>query len=158
MFGLLKAEERKRRRNVQLDRRYLEARSRRFLKIYLNANEGRKPQFYEVLQKASERCLPSQSALPSTDLEDGEIAKATSNTAMKMVLERGSLNEGDIADFETDAYATICIAYRRAAGFYLMDDDMQALGTAAVHLLTIATSFSNAQKSDLGAKSMKLGD
>ena len=53
MFGLLKAEERKRRRNVQLDRRYLEARSRRFLKIYLNANEGRKPQFYEVLQKAS---------------------------------------------------------------------------------------------------------
>ena len=71
---------------------------------------------------------------------------------MKIVLERGSLNKGDkISDFETDAYATICIAYRRAAGFYLMVDDMQALGTAAVHLLTIATSFLNAQKSDLGA-------
>ena len=104
------------------------------------------------LQKASEQCLPPQSALTSTDFEDSEIAKATSNTAMKIVLERTALTKGDrTADFQTDAYATICIAYRRAAGDYLNDDDMKALGTAAVHLLTIATSFVNARRSDLGA-------
>jgi hypothetical protein len=146
MFNRLKSEERNQRRNVRLDRKYLEARSRRFLNLYLNANEGRKPQFYEVLRKASEQCLPAQSASTSTDLEDSEIAKATSNTAMKIVLERTALTKGDrAADFETDAYATICIAYRRAAGGYLSDDDMKALGTAAVHLLTIAASFANAR-------------
>jgi hypothetical protein len=46
VFDLLKSEERKRRRNVRLDRKHLEARSQRFLKIYLNANDARKPQFY----------------------------------------------------------------------------------------------------------------
>jgi hypothetical protein len=33
-----------------------------------------------------------------------------------------------------------------AAGVYEADADMQELGTAAVHLLTMATSYTNAQK------------
>ena len=34
--------------------------------------------------------------------------------------------------------------YHRAAGVYTMDKEMQELGTAAVHLLTMATSYMNA--------------
>jgi hypothetical protein len=61
---------------------------------------------------------------------------------MKVVLERGILRKGDrTADFVTDAYATVGVAYHRAAGIYVLDKDMQELGTAAVHLLTIATSY-----------------
>ena len=44
-----------------------------------------------------------------------------------------------------DATATVAVAYRRAAGVYSMDKDMQELGTAAVHLLTMATSYMNGQ-------------
>ena len=40
----------------------------------------------------------------------------------------------------TDAYATVAIAYRRAAAVYVLDEEMQKIGTAAVHLLTIANS------------------
>lgn len=83
MFDLPKSEERKQRRNVRLDRKHLEARSRRFLKMYLNADETRKPQFYQVLQEASHRCFPMQSGLPSPDLKDTDVAELTSNAAMK---------------------------------------------------------------------------
>jgi hypothetical protein len=46
-----------------------------------------------------------------------------------------------MATLITDAYATVAVAYRRAAGVYAMDEEMQKLGTAAVHLLTMATSY-----------------
>ena len=130
-----------RRSKVRRDRKYLEPRSRRFLKIYLNAGETRKPAFYKVLQEASRQCFPTQSGLPSPDLDDTEIAEATSSAAMKAVLERAIFQKGDRADFVTDAYATVGVAYHRAAGVYVLDKDMQELGTAAVHLLTIATSY-----------------
>lgn len=69
---------------------------------------------------------------------------------MKIVLAReegGTLNKDDrIAAFVTDAYATVAIAYHRAAGVYTMDRRMQKLGTAAVHLLTMATSYMTAQQ------------
>jgi hypothetical protein len=130
-----------RRSKVRRDRKYLEPRSRRFLKIYLNAGETRKPAFYKVLQEASRQCFPTQSGLPSPDLDDTEIAEATSSAAMKAVLERAIFQKGDRADFVTDAYATVGVAYHRAAGVYVLDNDMQELGTAAVHLLTIATSY-----------------
>ena len=95
-----------------------------------------------MLQDASQKCFPTQSGLPSPDLEDADIAEATSNAAMKVVLERGILKKGDrTADLVTDAYATVGVAYHRAAGVYVLDKDMQELGTAAVHLLTIATSY-----------------
>ncbi|WP_156898657.1 hypothetical protein [Bradyrhizobium erythrophlei] len=147
MFGWLKTERRERRRTVRLDRKYLEARSRRFLKIYLDADETRKPQFYRAVEEASKRCQPADSGLPPSELEDAQIAEATSRAAMKIVLERTASKKDDrLADFLTDAYATVGIAYHRAAGAYTMDQEMQELGTAAVHLLTIATSYTDAQK------------
>jgi len=85
-------------------------------------------------------------------LEDAEIAEATSAAAMKMVLARKNLvaeNKDDrMREFVTDAYATVGIAYHRAANIYTMDKEMQKLGTAAVHLLTMATSYMTAQKND----------
>jgi hypothetical protein len=149
VFGWLKTERRERRRTVRLDRKYLEARSRRFLKIYLDADETRKPQFYRAVDEASKRCQPADSGLSPSELEDAQIAEATSRAAMKIVLERTALKKDDrLADFLTDAYATVGIAYHRAAGVYTMDKEMQELGTAAVHLLTIATSYTDAQKNE----------
>jgi hypothetical protein len=147
VFGWLETERREQRRRVRLDRKYLEARSRRFLRIYLDADETRKPQFYRAVDEASKRCQPSESGLPPSELEDAQIAEATSLAAMKIVLERTALKKDDrLRDFLTDAYATVGIAYHRAAGVYTMDKEMQELGTAAVHLLTMATSYTNAQK------------
>jgi hypothetical protein len=149
VFGWFKSEKRERRRKIKLDRKHLEARSRRFLKSYLNADETRKPQFYRAVEEASKQCHPVKSGLPPPELEDAQFAEATSGAAMKMVLrreERGALKKDErISDFVTDAYATVGIAYHRAAGVYTMDKEMQELGTAAVHLLTMATSYMNAQ-------------
>jgi len=149
VFDWFKSEQRERRRKVRLDRKHLEARSRRFLKNYLNADETRKPQFYRAVEEVSKQCQPAKSGLPPPELEDAQIAEATSSAAMKMVLareERSALKKDDrISDFVTDAYATVGIAYHRAAGVYTTDKEMQELGTAAVHLLTIATSYMRAQ-------------
>jgi len=99
--------------------------------------------------EASKQCQPAGTGLPPPELEDAQIAEATSSAAMKMVLEReerSALKKDDrISDFVTDAYATVGIAYHRAAGVYTTDKEMQELGTAAVHLLTIATSYMRAQ-------------
>ena len=149
VFGWFKSEKRERRRKIKLDRKHLEARARRFLKSYLNADETRKPQFYRAVEEASKQCQPVKSGLPPPELEDAQIAEATSGAAMKMVLgreERGALKKDErISDFVTDAYATVGVAYHRAAGVYTMDKEMQELGTAAVHLLTMATSYMRAQ-------------
>ena len=147
MFGWFKGLG-ERRRKVRLDRKYLEARSRRFLKTYLSADETRKPRFYRAVEEASQRCQPAESTLPPPELEDAQIAEATSQAAMKIVLQRSALNKDQSSDFLTDAYATVAVAYHRAAGVYTMDKEMQELGTAAVHLLTMATSYTNAQKDD----------
>ena len=149
MFGWFKSGQREQRRKVRLDRKYLEARSRRFLKTYLTVDETRKPRFYRVVEEASQRCQPAESNLPPPELEDAQIAEATSRAAMKIVLERTALKKDDkLSDFLTDAYATVGVAYHRAAGVYTMDKEMQELGTAAVHLLTMATSYTNAQKEE----------
>ena len=142
VFGWSKSEKRELRRKVKLDRKHLEARSRRFLKTYLNADETRKSQFYWAVEAASKQCQPLESGLPPPELEDAQIAEATYSAAMKIVLERDALKKDDrTADFLIDAYATIAVAYHRAAGVYSLDKEMQELGTAAVHLLTIATSY-----------------
>ena len=83
--------------------------------------------------------------LPSLELEDTQIAEATFSAAMKVVLERIAKEDDRTADFVTDAYATVAIAYHRAAGVYVVDKEMQELGTAAVHLLTMATSYMSAR-------------
>jgi hypothetical protein len=100
-----------------------------------------------VVEDASKQCRPAGSGLPPPELEDNQIAEATSSAAMKKVLERDATMKDDpTADFITDACATVAIAYHRAAGLYTLDKEMQELGTAAVHLLTMATSYMRAQK------------
>jgi hypothetical protein len=147
VFSWLKSENRERRKQVRLDRKHLEARARRFLISYLAAQETAKPQFYRAVEDISRKCHPSSS--PS-EWEDVQIANATSAAAMEMVLSRGkrtAQREDDpLADFMTNACATVAVAYRRAAGAYTMDKEMQELGTAAVHLLTMATSYVRAHK------------
>ena len=142
VFGWQSTERWQQRRKIRLDRRHLEARVRRFLKIYLNADATRKPEFYRVVEEASRQCRPAGSGLAAPNLEDDQIAEATSSAAMKKVLERDATMKDDpLADFVTDACATVAIAYHRAAGVYTLDKEMQELGTAAVHLLTMATSY-----------------
>ena len=77
---------------------------------------------------------------------DSQIAEATSAVAMKMVFQlTEALTAKDQPDFLSDAGATVAIAYHRAAGIYVNNEKMQELGTAAVHLLTMATSYVSAQ-------------
>ena len=52
-------------------------------------------------------------------------------------------DEDRVGNFVTDSCATLAIAYHRAAGVYEKDDEMKELGTAAAHLLTMATSYTN---------------
>jgi hypothetical protein len=145
MFGWFSSKKREKRNH-----RRVEARARRFLKIYLNADEHRKPQFYRAVEDASKHCRLVGSGLPPPELEDTQIAEATSEAAMEMVVAREKRlakdKNGRVADFVTDAYATVAVAYRRAAGKYTNDKDLEQLGTAAVHLLTMATSYMTAQK------------
>jgi len=132
VFDWFKSEQRERRRKVRLDRKHLEARSRRFLRRYLNADETLKPQFYRAVEEVSKQCQPAKSGLPPPELEDAQIAEATSSAAMKIVLELSALEKDDrFSDFVTDACATVGIAYHRAAGVYTVDKEMQELGTAA---------------------------
>src|SRR5260370_38262423 len=86
---------RERRRKVMLDRKHLEPRARRFLKIYLNADETRKREFYQAVQEASEQCRPSGSSLPPLELEDGQVAESTSTAPRQIVLHRNALNKSN---------------------------------------------------------------
>ena len=67
---------------------------------------------------------------------------------MQMVLDRTNrIKENDrVGNFVTDACATVAVAYHRAAAVYVGDEEMQKLETAAVHLLTMATSNTNAHE------------
>jgi hypothetical protein len=149
MFGWFKSESRKRRKKVKLDRKHLEGRARRFLTNYLEADQIRKPHFYRAVDEVSRTCQPPESNVGlSTDLQ---IAEDTSQAAMKMSLDRmASIAKDDtVGNFITDACAFVAVAYHRTAGIYVDDDDMRELGTAAVHLLTKATSFMNSQDAPL---------
>ena len=151
MFGWFKSEARKRRRKVKLDRKHLEARARRFLETYLDADERRKPLYYRAVDDASMQCQPANVRFLRSDLADALLAEATSDAAMAMVMSRlkngASKDSIRTTEFGTDAYATVAVAYHRAAGVYTTDEEMQELGTAAVHLLTMATSYlSKAQR------------
>jgi CxxC motif-containing protein (DUF1111 family) len=138
----------KRRKKVRSDRKYLEERTRRFLKSYLEADEMRKPQFYRAVEDISKKCQAADIGLAQSDLDDAKIAVTACQAAMQMVLDRsGRLKKEDPVDnFVTDACATIAVACHRAAGAYLGEEEMEKLGTAAVHLLTMATSYTNAQE------------
>lgn len=153
MFRWFNSKQRKMRKKVKLDRQHLEPRARRFLKSYLDAHVMRKPQFYRAVEDASKHCQQAAGDLPpSSELQDAMIAEATSDAAINVVLDRvkrGAKTRYDrVADFVTDAYATVGIAYHRAAGLYAADKEMQELGTAAVHLLTMASSYVRAEEND----------
>jgi hypothetical protein len=146
IFDWFKSEQRERRKKVRMDRKHLEARVRRFLKSYLEADETQKPQFYRAVEDISKKCRPAE--LVEADLDDARIAEATSEAAMQMILARkaGVKQDDRVADFVTDACATVAMAYHRAAGVYVGDEKMQEIGTAAVHLLTMATSYMSDEK------------
>ena len=86
IFGWFKSEQRERQKKVRLDRKYLEARSRRFLKSYLEADANARAQFYRAVEDISKQCQPA-GLEAQTDLDDSRIAEATSEAAIKMVLE-----------------------------------------------------------------------
>ena len=75
MFGWFRSGARKRRMNVDLDRKHLEKRARRFLTGYLEANETRKPH-------CKQECQAAEMDLASPDADDRRIAEASSETAM----------------------------------------------------------------------------
>jgi hypothetical protein len=128
-----------RRKQIRADRQILEKRVRHFLQRYLAADPAKKSEFYEVIAGAAAACQPSM-ADPS--IENIELAHATSEMALKVVQARLRRGVDDhVQAMITDAYATIAIAFRRASAAYTTDPEMQRLGTAAVHLVTMATSY-----------------
>jgi hypothetical protein len=130
----------KQRARIREDRKYLEARARRLLKGYLSADAARKQRYYEVVAGAAAACQPDVS---DPNLENPQLAQAAAEIARAVVRQRERQAKADkdqTASLITDAYATVAIAYRRASAGYTIDEEMQKLGTAAVHLVTIANS------------------
>ena len=137
------------REKIREDRKHLEARARRLLKGYLSADAPRKQRYYEVIAGAAAACQPGVS---DPNLENAQLAQAAAEAALKVVKlrEHQAIADNDqVAALITDAYATVAIAYRRASAAYTVDEEMQKLGTAAVHLLTIATSYMAAQSAEI---------
>ena len=141
-----------RRREIRDDRKHLEARARRLLKGYLSADSPRKQRYYEVVAGAAAAC---HSGFSDPNLENAQLSQAAAEAALKVVKlrEHQKIADNDqVAALITDAYATVAIAYRRASTAYTRDEEMQRLGTAAVHLLTIATSYMAAQADETAQK------
>jgi hypothetical protein len=140
MFARFKIK-RERRKITREDRKYLEARVRRFLNRYLSASEADKDRYYDVVAGAAAACQPENVVLYSENLTVAEIAAEAASTVIRRRMLVGNDNPENRTDaFVMDAYATVAVGYRRAAGIYVRDKEMQSLGTAAVHLLTMATS------------------
>ena len=114
----------------------------------MSADAPRKQRYYEVIAGAAAACQPGVS---DPNLESAQLTQAAAEAALKVVKLREHQRIADndqVAGLITDAYATVAIAYRRASAAYTVDKEMQKLGTAAVHLLTIATSYMAAQAHD----------
>jgi hypothetical protein len=128
------------RKQVRQDRKFLEARVRRLLKSYLAADGPRKQRYYEAVAGAAAGCQPINF---DPALENPQLAHDTAESALNVVKlrELRQMDADDVQSMITDAYATVAIAYRRAAAAYTIDKEMQRLGTAAVHLVTMATSY-----------------
>jgi hypothetical protein len=135
------------RRKPRQEECFLEQTVRSFLERYLAADAATKNEFYEVVAGAAEACQPS---ISDPMLQNIELAQITSDTALEVVRSRSHhvLNSDRVQSMITGAYATVAIAYRRAAAVYTMDPERQRLGTAAVHLVTMATSCRAMTKPD----------
>jgi hypothetical protein len=140
MFAKFKLR-RQQRSIARQDRQYLEARARTFLAGYLSATDPDKDRFLEVVAAVVSACQPENVISFS---ENMQVAEITAATASAVVIRRSQMEKDHLEDrayaFMTNACATVAVAYRRAAGIYVANKRMQRLGTAAVHLLTMATS------------------
>ena len=99
-------------------------------------------------------CLPGFGSFRS-NFGKFAIGPNRSHTALKVVKLREQQRSADndqVNALITDAYATVAIAYRRASAAYTVDKEMQQLGTAAIHLVTIATSYMTAQADEADQK------
>ena len=137
---------------IREDRKHLEVRARRLLKGYLSADELKKRRYYEVVAGAAAGCQPD---VTDPKLVGVQLAQVAAEAAFKVVRkrERQAIDEDDqVGSLITDAYATVAIAHRRASAAYTGDEEMKKLGTAAVHLLTIATSYMAAQADEVAQK------
>ena len=142
----------KQRAMIREDRKHLEARARRLLKGYLSADELKKRRYYEVVAGAAAGCQPD---VTDPRLVGVQLAQVAAEVAFKVVRKREhqAIDENDqVGSLITDAYATVAIAHRRASAAYTGDEEMKKLGTAAVHLLTIATSYMAAQADEVAQK------
>jgi len=131
---------------IRQDRTYLERRARRLLQSYLTSSELQKRQYYQVVAGAAAACHPG---ISDPGVSNEKLAELTADAAMKVVrlrIRKAKDEHDHSAVLITDAYATVAIAYRRAAAAYRTDKHMEQLGTAAVHLVTIATSFMNGEQ------------
>jgi hypothetical protein len=138
----------RRRKAIREDRKYVVGRARRFLLSYLTSDDPQKRRYYELVAGAAAACQP-QAADPK--LQNTELSKIVAETALRVVKLREQQvddNDGQLASLITDAYATVAMAYRRAAAVYVLDEEMQQIGTAAVHLVTMANSYMAAQSPD----------
>jgi hypothetical protein len=139
----------RRRKAVREDRKHIVARARRFLLSYLSSDDVQKQQYLELVAGAAAACQPPTS---DPDLENTELSKVIAETALRVVKARErevAANSDQLAISITDAYATVAMAYRRAAAVYVLDEEMQQIGTAAVHLVTIANSYMAAQSPEM---------
>jgi hypothetical protein len=145
MFDRLKIK-REQRRITRQDRQYLEARARLFLDEYLSASDMDKDRYLEIVASVAATCQPENVVSFS---ENMQVAEITAATASAVVMRRISIEQDRPDDrayaFMTDACATVAVAFRRAAGIYVDSKPMQRLGTAAVHLLTMAISHNMAK-------------
>ncbi|MBR1250073.1 hypothetical protein JQ609_24505 [Bradyrhizobium sp. AUGA SZCCT0169] len=140
------------RENIRKDRKHLEARARRLLKNYLSADGPSKAAVYELIAGAAAGCQPD---ISDPELEGVRLAQASAEVGLNVVRvrEHQAFDDNDhLAELITDAYATVAIAYGRASAAYTVDEEMQKLGTAAVHLLTIATSYMTAHSDEIPQK------
>jgi hypothetical protein len=77
----------------------------------------RKPEFYRAVEDISKKCRPPDLDLSQPDLNDGQIAEATSRGYVESRDADGfETLEPPSWDFVTDACATVAVAYHRAAG------------------------------------------
>jgi hypothetical protein len=139
MFSWFKIK-RQRRRIIRQDREYLEARVRHFLNGYLAASDEDKDIYFDVVAHVAAACQPENVASFSENLEVAGITAATASAVVMRRIGGEKYPDNRAYEFMTDACSTVAVAYRRAAGIYVGDEQMQTLGTAAVHLLTMATS------------------
>src|SRR4029453_8394258 len=128
-----------RRKAIREDRKFIVARARRFLTSYLASDDLQKQQYYGLVAGAADACRPR---ISDPHLKNTELSKLIAQTPLIVVKVRPAQAEDKdpLQELMQDAYSTVAIAYRRAAAVYVLDEEMQQIGPAAVHLVTIANS------------------